>query len=252
MYLDNFVLETTRRCNMVCNHCLRGEPQNLSMPPEHIRTALSKIDFIGSVTFTGGEPFLPSGLRTINLFIDQAHYFDVEVANFYIATNGLRWRNEIVETVKRLYWMCDPDNEISSVDISTDRFHMTGSGQTTSYHNFKYRLEEALLYEHGIELQINEKSPNLDYNSAIPEGRAENWGTEPKEPSEIIWHHGMDEHSHETQVVEDEIYLNCKGNIIHGCNWSYASQDLPENIICHVNDDIEDAIRKRGTFDPEY
>lgn len=29
------------------------------------------------------------------------------------------------------------------------------------------------------------------------------------------------------------IYLNCNGDIIYGCDWSYESQD--EKVVCHVD-----------------
>jgi hypothetical protein len=40
--------------------------------------------------------------------------------------------------------------------------------------------------------------------------------------------------------TEGDLYLNCKGNIINGCDWSFENQDNPKNIISHVS-----------TFDPK-
>ena len=28
---DNIMIEVTRRCNLRCEHCMRGEPQNIDM-----------------------------------------------------------------------------------------------------------------------------------------------------------------------------------------------------------------------------
>lgn len=47
----NLVLEVTRRCNIRCGHCLRGDVLNLDMPNELIERLLSMTDTIGSVTF---------------------------------------------------------------------------------------------------------------------------------------------------------------------------------------------------------
>lgn len=52
----NLVLEVTRRCNMCCAHCLRGEAQNMDMQKETIDKLLDQTDSISMVTFSGGEP----------------------------------------------------------------------------------------------------------------------------------------------------------------------------------------------------
>ena len=54
----NLCLEITRRCNMACAHCLRGDAQNVDMSHEIIDRALENVLSIGSLTFTGGEPSL--------------------------------------------------------------------------------------------------------------------------------------------------------------------------------------------------
>ena len=51
----NLVLEVTRRCNMCCAHCLRGEAQNMDMQKETIDKLLDQTDSISMVTFSGGE-----------------------------------------------------------------------------------------------------------------------------------------------------------------------------------------------------
>lgn len=52
----DFAIEVTRRCNMCCDHCLRGMAQNLDIIvlPDH-------------VFFTGGEPFL--NVKAINSYL---------------------------------------------------------------------------------------------------------------------------------------------------------------------------------------
>jgi hypothetical protein len=37
-------------------------------------------------------------------------------------------------------------------------------------------------------------------------------------------------------IQEGEVYLNCDGNIIDGCDWSYAKQRQKSRIVCHVSD----------------
>lgn len=51
-------VEITRKCNMKCAHCLRGDAQNKTISKEVIDSLLDQINSIGLLTLTGGEPFL--------------------------------------------------------------------------------------------------------------------------------------------------------------------------------------------------
>ena len=57
MNIRNLIVEVTRKCNMYCDHCLRGEPINVNMKKEYIDLLLDQVDNIGSVVFTGGTVF---------------------------------------------------------------------------------------------------------------------------------------------------------------------------------------------------
>ena len=54
----SLILEVTRRCNMCCDHCLRGDAQDLDMQKETVDALLEQVGSIGGVTFSGGEPLL--------------------------------------------------------------------------------------------------------------------------------------------------------------------------------------------------
>ena len=58
MTVDQLTLEVTRRCNMNCAHCLRGDAQCLDMSKEVVDKVLQDIDYISFLFFTGGEPSL--------------------------------------------------------------------------------------------------------------------------------------------------------------------------------------------------
>lgn len=70
MVIQNLVLEVTRRCNMACEHCLRGDAQNMDMSKEIIDEVLKSCNGINSVTFAGGEPSL--NISIIRYFFEQA------------------------------------------------------------------------------------------------------------------------------------------------------------------------------------
>ena len=58
MELFNLIFEVTRRCNLCCEHCLRGEAQNMDMTKETVDKVLDRVESISSLTLSGGEPTL--------------------------------------------------------------------------------------------------------------------------------------------------------------------------------------------------
>ncbi len=207
MNVNGLVIETTRRCNVSCSHCLRGNSQPISMKYGYLHSLLSQVNHIGCITFTGGEPTLPSGLRVIEWFIN--YHYTPNVDNFYIVTNGKHRRSKLPYLLNRLWHLCG-DNEISGVDISNDVYH------DNCEHNFVYWLEEVMLYEYGIELPVHER----ECYSVVQEGRASDWGIRENEPEEIIWQYVDAEMQDKIEIKEGNLYLNCKGEIIAGCDWS--------------------------------
>lgn len=246
MNLDDLVIEVTRRCNMKCDHCLRGEPQNKTMKEEHLRNLLRQVSYISNVTFTGGEPTLPSGLKMINRFIDLCHNYEVEVGNWYIVTNGLKWRKDLPRTIWRLHNLCS-DNEISAIEVSGDRYHWTNAIERE---DFIYQLEESL-YEEGLlpneDIQIGQRG---EIPSVIREGRGDinQIGDRDNIGESLIFHY----YNHELTITEGTFYLNCNGNIILGCDWSYESQEIQtDHFLCKVEDSIEEAIKEKGEDETE-
>jgi MoaA/NifB/PqqE/SkfB family radical SAM enzyme len=70
VYISQLIVEVTRRCNMMCDHCLRGDEQSIDMSDDVIKAVLSGVSSIGSLVFTGGEPTL--AVDVIERFIDEA------------------------------------------------------------------------------------------------------------------------------------------------------------------------------------
>lgn len=245
MNLDRLVVEVTRRCNMKCGHCLRGEPENKTMSETHIYDFLSQMnrDYISTITFTGGEPTLPSGMKAIRKFMEAWARFDVNIGNFYIVTNAKVWRPELPKLIQKLYNFCS-DNEVSEIDISTDQYHDHIEGERL---NFKGRLDEELYLLTGCDTLVGMRK-NIEFNEIIEEGRGAQYGSGrlevPRELSIETW-------SGTPTLTEGDIYLNCEGNVIHGCDWSYESQRDPENIICKASENFEKAIMEYENIELE-
>jgi hypothetical protein len=206
------------------------------MSKRHMIDFLLQVDYISTVTFTGGEPTLPSGMKVICDFMDICNNLRVGVGSFYMVTNAKVWRPELPALIDDLYNFCD-ENEVSLVDISTDRFHDPIQGERMRFRN---RLEDIMSYQYGIE-EIVGMRRDIDYSSVVTEGRGYDVGCRPYTGCELMVEYpDYDDVMH---IVEGELYLNCNGNVIKGCDWSYESQELPQNIICAASGDLEASIK---------
>lgn len=211
--LNSIIIEVTRRCNMSCQHCLRGEQQKVNIDHNHITTLLEQLGTLGSITFTGGEPSLY--VDAIDFTLSECKRLGVEVGSFYIATNGLQIKEDFVLSCLRWYAYCC-EKDMCRVDCSNDGFHAEEGNYNTelldglSFFGRKYQEEGKWMS--GQDGMINEGS------------YLENYGD------------GRENTASDIDTLEDlndtEVYLNCAGDIINGCDWSYESQE--HQVLCSV------------------
>lgn len=99
--LHDLAIETTRRCNMKCEHCMRGESQNIDAPKEIIDLILNndEIKRIDHICFSGGEPTLNSNIiiYAINKIIAE----NIDVLEIVMVTNGQIFNKDLVEAFNR-------------------------------------------------------------------------------------------------------------------------------------------------------
>lgn len=225
MNLSNVIIEVTRRCNMSCSHCLRGDAENCNMDTKYIDALLSKVKYIGSITFTGGEPSLVPEI--IQYTIDKAKELNVGFGSFYIATNGKNVSDAFLLTVMNLYLYCD-EKEMCQLAISNDGYHIDDDDSIVenyaklSVFRFteKKEREDGGYYSQGI----------------IPQGRGWDYGSGRE-------HHISPFDNIDSDSIDGMIYLNCKGNILPDCDLSFDTQDSPLLIIGNILDsdfDFED------------
>lgn len=225
MNIDSMVIEVTRRCNMACDHCLRGEAQKKDIPDSIIDTFFEKVGggYISNLTISGGEPSLvPHKIDTI---IEAAKRHGVTFGSFYIATNGKIVPDAFLMAVMRLYLYCD-DKESCMLAYSDDPHHEWIEDENREkLEIFKFTQARG---ESG-----------RDYGGyEILEGRAAENGIGIREEKGINpAYFDMDSYIYDESITSEmTVYLNCKGNIICGCDWSYKSQDRKANKVCHVSD----------------
>lgn len=124
--LKTLSIEITRRCNMSCSHCMRGDAQDLDISHKDIRHVLKNIRYTGYLIITGGEPSL--NIKAIRYILKQVKHFGIEVYGFYIVTNGSQHSisDEFINICSGLYayqQKKDMEGSRHMLEMSDDRFH---------------------------------------------------------------------------------------------------------------------------------
>lgn len=82
----NLIITLTHRCNMNCDHCLRGPSENVDIPYHVIDKILTQIDNIYDIVFTGGEPMLNT--EAMRYIFNRLIELKKEPSRIWFATNG--------------------------------------------------------------------------------------------------------------------------------------------------------------------
>ena len=116
--------EVTRRCNLRCMHCMRGDAQDLDMSEDVVKSVLDSIRELHYINFTGGEPSL--NIPLIRFIVDEIIARRIRVYGFDVVTNGVDSEKvaELIEVLSRLKEHCFDKNISSSrLALSVDNYH---------------------------------------------------------------------------------------------------------------------------------
>lgn len=217
------VIEVTRRCNMCCEHCLRGEAQNLDITHEileHIAKTIAPCE----VTFTGGEPTLNVG--AIRDYFDLAKKYETLPLAFYVITNGktdAALQKELALTLLEAYAdMAEP--ETCGVAVSHDIYHDSdGTDNTNVLHGLSFYRPDDKTY------------PN-SFDHWIDSGRAKKNGIGVQYPGAIS---DSLEELFEDAIYDDAaecelLYVAANGNVVDNCDHSY--EDVDAQSLCHISE----------------
>ena len=207
--LYSLIVEVTRRCNMHCEHCLRGEAQNLDIPFSTIDKALEQVDSIGILTISGGEPSL--NVPAMRHILDVCRERQIPVDGFYVITNGKSVTKEFVLLCLEWYVYvvveCNGDAECCGVAMSEDAFHEEVDNNAAAM------LQGLAFYR---------DSHKTDYSKVllINEGRAKAianaWDTR-----ELSIYAPEIEISGDFLSAESDIYISANGDVRCCCDTAY-------------------------------
>lgn len=198
--LYDCVIEVTRRCNMSCAHCLRGESQAMDIDTKYIDALLKNVQSISCLTFSGGEPSL--NIQAIEYTLEKCKELGIYVGSFYVVTNGKIPMLSLASACLKWYAFCE-DKEYCGLALSKDMFHA----------NIDRENEELL---RGLSFFREDKFTDFNKTILINEGRAEelsvNFKRQPYEPASLYCEDGD---------IETMIYLSANGEIRVDCDTAY-------------------------------
>ena len=216
----DLVIEVTRRCNLECEHCLRGCQENKDMQKSTIDTLLNTASSINNLTFTGGEPLLVPD--TIIYIIDSIIEKNIYVNTFFLATNGLVFNNDLFLKLIEFYLYCEYP-EGCNIAVSIDPYH------DNSYHEAEKNIKKWQV----LKFYSACKEHTTDYN-LLSEGYAAQNQIGSRDLI-IVKEKPTVEKIEDGLYFEDLIYVNVKGEIVNDCDMSYETQS--KNILGTVEND---------------
>lgn len=205
MTVDNLTLEVTRRCNMNCAHCLRGDAQNLDMSKEIVDRILEDIESIGSVFFTGGEPSL--NISIMDYFFEKAIQKGISIESFGLVTNGKENQRELVCFIAEHVPDIE-DMDCCYVAMSRDQYHDTVDRNLLKAFSFYFEDKEI---DFGKRRKL------------LAEGRAQDMDN--SRSSSILTNELNIEKWDNKLSVQDILYISANGNVLGGCDFSYNHAD---------------------------
>jgi hypothetical protein len=192
--LPKISIEVTRKCNLKCIHCCRGDAENLNIAYKHIDSLLLQVFSISHLTFTGGEPSL--NVPAIQYFADECKRLDIGLGFVAIITNGITIKQDFIDVCMDLHRMARK----VSVCVSNDK-----------YHSQQRMYDDSLL----------KSLPFFNVRCKLwePEVMAEGRGAKLKEASYNAKTARFDPWNHKIHLT-----LKAHGKIINGIDWSYDNQ----------------------------
>lgn len=159
--INQLTVEVTRRCNMACGHCLRGDTENVDIYLSSIDEVLDQAESIGQLAITGGEPTL--NMAAIQYIANAISQRGIPLMRVQIISNGLRYEESLVAVLEHFskiisltqkygYGRSEREPWRVQLGISLDRYH--AEGDTCKRNYLKYRRElhgfaEVLRVSHG-------------------------------------------------------------------------------------------------------
>lgn len=218
--LNNLVLEVTRRCNLECGHCLRGDPQNRDLDIDVIYALFNRVNYISEISFTGGEPSIAA--PHIDRILSVAKEKNVEIGNFYLATNAVEISDYFLRTIFD-WWLYCSDNETTALHWSNSYYHDSqGCPENNRKKLSAFKFAGPKHEEDSFDFRYYDPSNAGGSSGLVMDGRGRYQTNRGKD--EFISPVPV-EYYDNSATVEELIYITVDGTIISGCDFSYETME---------------------------
>lgn len=243
MVLDSLVIEVTRRCNMACEHCLRGCAQNVDMPFETIDKIFEGIDIVYNITFTGGEPFL--NIDAIEYTLKYVKEHNIKIFSVFVVTNGKHFEERYISVMNDWIVYCmenniDMKNMLENGDRIMDMeeiYNYSGIAVSRDEYHESIPIKNYLRYRMLSYYSTSKERESYGNRGLILEGKAyENgfYGTV-HIPSRFDFEDWEDDDwENGTSLVSNLVYVSCLGEVVADCDLSY--EHIEDESIGNIND----------------
>ena len=258
----NLMLEVTRKCNLTCSHCMRGNPQNLDMSDEILNKIFSQVEQIYHLSLTGGEPFLAPHVveKMVDIIIEKK----IRLGRCTTVDNGtilndlgircIKALNRLADYIYNYVWNDETRNNPKesppvSISISNSIYHKNDIQKAIdfykSYTNQHVRVDDQGEWETGFKDKQGNVLKNKDIKSkgwVKKEGRAkENNIKNSKYMAGTYLVELMMDEDENTICVDTGIQICANGNVVVEEPLSFETMDkinmgnvLKEPISCMI------------------
>lgn len=226
MIYKDIAIETTRKCNMNCIHCLKGESQNKSITKDVIDKIFDNVenDIIIGFSFFGGEPTLE--IDIIEYTCEQIIKRGINVFHILITTNGTIFDKRLIDVILKMDEYCySKQKEFNYIGIEDPIYTCSIKFSLLEHENNEHTKEVYKKYQSAIKsnnikirtFDINTYSYNIIYQGNAKdnfEKLKKKYVFRLKEPMSSI----RDAH---TNLCEKVIYFDINGNVFPTRCFSY-------------------------------
>lgn len=213
------IIEVTRRCNMSCKHCMRGDAQNIDMDLYILDKFLSNFKncFVREILFTGGEPTLKPEIIAQTLRLIKK--YNITVKFFAIITNGKNLSDETIDII---------NSNNFSIAVSVDDYHE----KLTDFDYSQLRKIKAYFPK-----KFEANNHNL-YN--LGRAKENNIGVQEKPRFDLCF-----SKYHDNLVLTSKILCTCDGDVLKDCGFCYYDDSIYEIKLCEYDDNILEVLREK-------
>ncbi len=118
VFVQNLALELTRKCNLSCDHCLRGDCQDKSMSDKTMERIFEDVDGTMQLQFVGGETSLAlDRLKKLQEILQEKQ---TKVRSILVFTNGVNISDEYIEILGKLKDYVTKRNDLDKGEFSVE------------------------------------------------------------------------------------------------------------------------------------